>query len=120
MVFYKKGIVVFHYSPIAINKERGNCNGVVVKKKKKWVKREDNKYFFSYFMKVYTVGWKIIYMSIYYWVFMAKIQEIKRPGGTTVNLIYLPKSEVEAAGFRKGDEVLIEAKEKGKLEVTKQ
>jgi len=50
---------------------------------------------------------------------MAKIQGINRQG-SVVCFVYLPKGELEAADLQKGDEVLIEAKSKGRLEVIKQ
>jgi antitoxin component of MazEF toxin-antitoxin module len=50
---------------------------------------------------------------------MSKIQGIKRQG-SIVFFVYIPKAEMEHAGFQKGDEVLIECTSKGRLEVTRQ
>lgn len=50
---------------------------------------------------------------------MSRIQSTIRKDGSTIYSLYLPNIEVEAAGLKKGDEVKVQFKSPGKLEVTK-
>ena len=50
---------------------------------------------------------------------MAKIQEIKRQSGTTVNHITIPKEAMEISQLQKGDEVEVNALGPGRLEIKK-
>lgn len=52
---------------------------------------------------------------------MAKIQKLNRKDRPNPRYsVYLPKSELEAAGIEQGDEVTVIAKEKGKIELVKE
>ena len=51
---------------------------------------------------------------------MTKLQTIKRKNGSLVHFAYFPKEAVEQAEIQKGDELFIECKEKGVIEVRKE
>ena len=42
---------------------------------------------------------------------MSKLQSITRPNGSTIQFAYLPKEELELVGWKKGDNLKVEAKE---------
>ena len=51
---------------------------------------------------------------------MTKLQTIKRKNGSIVHFAYFPKESIEQAKFQKGDELMIECKEEGVIEVRKE
>lgn len=51
---------------------------------------------------------------------MTKLQTIKRKNGSVVHFAYFPKESIVRAEIKKGDELTIECKEKGVIEVRKE
>ena len=50
---------------------------------------------------------------------MRKIQKLERKDGYEIYLVYLPKSEIEIANLKKGDEVEVTAEGEGKITLTR-
>jgi len=48
---------------------------------------------------------------------MVRLQEVKRPNGSTLSVLTIPKEAKEMAGLQKGDELYVAAEGKGKLSV---